>query len=77
MEWNATSMSPYFNYEWGGLTFQVWYDDVRSLTAKYNLAKLHNLHGIGMWTADKLNYTAGGDNQTKAMWQAMRPFFAG
>ena len=34
---DETSQAPYFNYVLDGLTHEVWFEDVRSLTAKFNL----------------------------------------
>ena len=34
----------------------MWFDDVRSLALKYQMAKDKGMLGIGMWTADYLPY---------------------
>ena len=51
---------------------QVWMDDVESLSVKYEMAKRMGLRGVGMWTADFLNYSQPIVNTTKEMWQAMK-----
>jgi hypothetical protein len=51
---------------------KVWMDDVESLTRKYEMAKRMGLRGVGMWTADFLNYTQPISNQTERMWHALK-----
>ncbi len=41
--------SPYFNYTSGGIAHEVWFEDVRSLQAKFNLIKEYGLRGCGYW----------------------------
>lgn len=43
------SMSPYFYYESGGFTHEVWFEDVRSLQAKFALVTEYDLRGMGYW----------------------------
>ena len=40
----------------GNQMFQFWYDDPESLLTKYRLVLDLNLHGLGMWNADSLDY---------------------
>ena len=35
--WDEDSKTPYFNYKEGSDTYQVWYDDPRSLHIKYKV----------------------------------------
>ncbi|XP_038053090.1 di-N-acetylchitobiase-like [Patiria miniata] len=76
--YNATYASPYYNYKTNvpGQIRQVWYDDVGSLTLRYEYAKSANLRGVGMWPVDSLNYTQtpAAENQTRAMWEAIDTF---
>ena len=46
---DETSQAPYFNYVLDGLTHEVWFEDVRSLTAKFNLVKEYGLRGMSYW----------------------------
>lgn len=46
---DTLSMSPYFYYEQEGLYHEVWFEDVRSLQAKFDLVKQYDLRGIGYW----------------------------
>jgi spore germination protein YaaH len=49
--WDKVSETPYFNYidEETGVLRQVWYDDVKSLKLKANLATQKDLLGVGVW----------------------------
>ena len=50
---------------------QVWYDNSVTLNAKVMAAKNLGMRGVGMWTADFLDYT--NDVQIRDMWGAMHP----
>lgn len=56
-----------------GLQHQVWYDDESSLIYKYMLAIMSGLRGVGMWTANDLDYsdTAKGKLQRERMWSIL------
>ena len=41
--------SPYFTYVSEGTAHEVWFEDVRSLQAKFRLIQEYNLHGCGYW----------------------------
>lgn len=41
--------SPYFTYVSDGIAHEVWFEDVRSLQAKFRLIQEYNLHGCGYW----------------------------
>ena len=41
--------SPYFNYVSEGVEHEVWFEDVRSLQAKFNLIREYGLRGCGYW----------------------------
>jgi spore germination protein len=41
--------SPYFSYWNEGVEHIVWFEDVRSLQAKFDLIKEYNLRGCGYW----------------------------
>lgn len=43
------AMSPHFNYSRDGVDHEVWFEDVRSLDAKFNLVKEFDLRGVGYW----------------------------
>ncbi len=46
---DETSQAPYFNYILDNFTHEVWFEDVRSLTAKFNLVKEYGLRGMSYW----------------------------
>ncbi len=41
--------SPYFTYVSNGIAHEVWFEDVRSLQAKFRLIQEYSLHGCGYW----------------------------
>jgi len=41
--------SPYFHYTEDGVEHEVWFEDVRSLQAKFNLIREYGLRGCGYW----------------------------
>lgn len=50
IQFDATAATPYFNYTgMDGRQHQVWFEDVRSISAKFNLASSYNLVGLGYW----------------------------
>lgn len=49
IQFDETAQSPYFYYVSEGLSHEVWFEDVRSLSAKFGLVKEYNLRGIGYW----------------------------
>jgi spore germination protein len=49
IQFDETAMSPYFNYTQNGILHEVWFEDVRSLQAKFDLVKEFGLRGVGYW----------------------------
>lgn len=47
---DEVAKSPYFNYVRDGIEHEVWFEDVRSLQAKFDLIKEYELRGAGYWT---------------------------
>ena len=72
--WNATFDSAWFNHvdARSNRTAQTWMDDLESLRLKYAFAAELGMRGVGMWTADFLDYSAPIPQQTKDMWAALR-----
>lgn len=58
IKWDALGQVPYFSYvsTETGSHRQVYFENVRSLALKYNLAKEQNLAGVGIWA---LGYDGG------------------
>lgn len=51
------SQSPWFRYtDAQGILHEVWFEDPRSLRAKYELAQEFGLRGVGFWTSANANY---------------------
>lgn len=48
------AQSPYFYYETEGVRHEVWFEDVRSMQAKFDLIKEYNLNGAGYWQIMRL-----------------------
>lgn len=46
---DEVSQTPFFSYVAEGRTHEVWFEDVRSIQAKYNLIREYGLHGFGCW----------------------------
>ncbi|WP_249661895.1 glycosyl hydrolase family 18 protein, partial [Lysinibacillus fusiformis] len=47
-DWRA--QAPFFEYyDEQGRAHMVWFEDARSIQAKFNLIKQYNLRGIGYW----------------------------
>lgn len=49
IQFDPIAQSPYFNYVQDGQQHEVWFEDVRSLQAKFSLAKEYHLRGVGYW----------------------------
>jgi spore germination protein len=51
VQFNELSQSPFFTYydDETGVEHEVWFEDVRSLQAKFDLIKEFNLRGCGYW----------------------------
>lgn len=52
--YDETAQSPYFYYEEAGIRHEVWFEDVRSMLAKFNLIKEYDLNGAGYWQIMRL-----------------------
>jgi len=70
-EWDPIASSPYFTYRDAKKdTFrQVWYEDERSIAAKYALADEAGVTGIGIWAL-------GMDKGRDDLWDVIRAAFA-
>ena len=49
IEFDRVSASPFFFYTAGGISHEVWFEDVRSIAAKFDLADRFGLLGFGYW----------------------------
>lgn len=53
IQFDETAMSPWFTYQRNGVTHEVWFEDVRSILAKAELAAFYGLQGLGYWNLMK------------------------
>lgn len=49
IQYDELSQSPYFRYVSGGTEHEVWFEDVRSIRAKFGLIREYGLGGAGYW----------------------------
>lgn len=50
IQYNTLYQSPFFRYtDSQGAQHEVWFEDARSVQAKYNLVKEYNLRGVSYW----------------------------
>ncbi|MCI8894455.1 MAG: LysM peptidoglycan-binding domain-containing protein [Lachnospiraceae bacterium] len=49
IQFDETAQSPYFTYTAEGRSHEVWFEDVRSLAAKFALIPEYGLRGAGYW----------------------------
>ena len=49
IRFDEIAQSPYFRYWQYGIQHEVWFEDVRSLQAKFELVKEYDLSGVGYW----------------------------
>ena len=49
IQYDQEAQSPYFTYRNQGREQEVWFEDVRSIAAKIELAKEYELYGVGYW----------------------------
>lgn len=49
IQYDEVAQSPYFNYTQDDVEHVVWFEDPRSMTAKFELIKEYGLSGAGYW----------------------------
>ena len=76
-EWDDWGFTPFLRYSDATSTYQfeVWYENNRSLAAKHAYAKQVGAHGVGMWTANNLDY--GNRSHYTAIWESLKKFTQG
>lgn len=52
--YDNTAHSPFFHYVVGNVTHEVWFEDARSILAKYSLLQSYPLFGFGCWQIMRL-----------------------
>ncbi len=70
--WDSTGQVPWYRFHdsAAGTWVQGYYDDVASLTAKYNLINLNDMRGVGIWHLLM-------DNGRAELWDALDTHFQG
>ena len=53
IEFNETSMAPFYNYTQNGAEHIVWFENARSTAARLQLVKDFNLGGVSYWTVNQ------------------------
>lgn len=54
IQYDATAQSPFFRYWQYGVEHEVWFEDVRSMKAKFGLIQEFGLRGAGYWQLMRL-----------------------
>lgn len=54
VQFDDIAQAPFFTYENEGAEHEVWFEDARSITAKFELLEEYNLKGIGVWQIMRL-----------------------
>lgn len=49
IQFDDIAQSPYFQYRSNDITHEVWFEDIRSMQAKFDLIKEYSLKGAGYW----------------------------
>ena len=49
IQFDETAQAPFYHYVQEGNTHEVWFEDARSLRAKYGLMEELGLEGAGVW----------------------------
>ncbi|XP_062921141.1 di-N-acetylchitobiase-like [Mobula hypostoma] len=59
----------------GNTYHEVWYDDPESISMRVSIVLKLNLRGVGVWTANEINYAddARARMQAAEMWNAVCP----
>uniref|UniRef100_A0A6B2L8F3 GH18 domain-containing protein n=1 Tax=Arcella intermedia TaxID=1963864 RepID=A0A6B2L8F3_9EUKA len=73
IRWDEDSKSVWLNYvDINGYPRQLWFDNATSLSMKVEWAKFAKMRGVGMYTADFVDYTK---QQYLDFWVAFNNFF--
>lgn len=54
IQYDEIAQSPFFTYVKNGVSHEVWFEDVRSMSAKFGLVEEFGLRGMGYWQIMKL-----------------------
>ncbi|XP_072920012.1 di-N-acetylchitobiase-like [Hemitrygon akajei] len=73
--WDDDWKAPYFDYLDFNTYHEVWYNDPESISMRVSIVKKLQIHGIGVWAANNINYTGDARVMMQAaeMWNAVCP----
>lgn len=54
IQYDESSQAPYYNYMSGNIEHEVWFEDVRSMNATFDLTQEYGLRGASYWTIMQL-----------------------
>ncbi|WP_312369457.1 glycosyl hydrolase family 18 protein [Lachnoclostridium sp.] len=54
IQFDEVAQTPFFKYTRDGVDHEVWFEDVRSIKAKFDLVKEYDLRGVGYWQLMRL-----------------------
>lgn len=54
IQYDSIAQSPYFHYVVDNTTHEVWFEDARSILAKYRLLQSYPIYGFGCWQIMRL-----------------------
>lgn len=54
IQYDETAQTPFFRYWLNGIEHEVWFEDVRSMQAKFGLVSEYDLMGVGYWQIMRL-----------------------
>ncbi len=49
IQYDETAQTPFFTYIKDGISHEVWFEDIRSISAKFDLLEEKQLRGVGYW----------------------------
>lgn len=64
INWDEESMSPWLTYEEKGQTYQIYFENLESISRKIELVKNNQVGGVGFWAL-------GYEGETKEVWQKL------
>lgn len=68
VNWNNQALSPWFYYQKNDLTYQVYFEDTRSLGFKYDLVNQTQMGGVAIWAL-------GYEGPNPEVWQQIKSKF--
>ena len=64
LNWDEESMSPWLTYEENGQIYQIYFENLESISRKLELAKNNQIGGVGFWAL-------GYEGENKEVWQKL------